>query len=172
RLERVGEVADLKLLAVERSVLDRQPIVIRLELLLVVEPADGTAVGKDKACLLLTLVLILDRLLTLDDEIGRPPVERKMELRIGHARAVDDRLVGAGQEPAVFAKLGDPHRTEVILEEGARLVALERDGPWHASADVLERGCHRPRVAQLALPVEYLAAGLERRIGGAMIVAR
>src|SRR5262249_28011537 len=164
-----------------RALLDGEPIVIRLELLLVVEPADGAAVGKDPDCLLwsragLLLILvrtlmILVRTLTLDHEIGRSPVERHMELRIGHTRAVDDRLVVAGEQPARFAKLGDPHRPEIFLEKGARLVALERAGPRHPLADVLKGDGDRPGIAQLA-PVKHLAACLEGREGRAMIVAR
>src|SRR5262249_59307861 len=78
----------------------------------------------------------------------------------------------ASQQPAVLAQLGNPDRTEILLEEGARLVSLERDGAGHAPANVLERARDWPRVPQLALPVEHLAARLECRIGGTMVVAR
>jgi hypothetical protein len=105
----------------------------------------------------------------LHHEIRRPPVERHVELRIGHARAVDDRLVVASEQPARFAELGDPHRAKILLEESARLVALER--PRHPLADVLESAGERPGIAELALPVEHLAARLERRKGSTMIVA-
>src|SRR5258705_9699385 len=94
-----------------------------------------------------------------------------MDLRIGYARAVNDRLVVAGEQPARFAKLGDPHRPEIFLEEGARLIALERPGPRHPLADILESASNRSRIAELVLPVEHLAAGLERRESRAVIVA-
>src|SRR4029077_1022873 len=42
----------------------------------------------------------------------------------------------------------------------------------HPLADVLESAGERPGIAELALPVEHLAARLEGRKGGAMIVAR
>src|SRR6266581_2750026 len=116
--------------------------------------------------------MILVRTLILDCEIRRPPIERHMELRIGHARAVDDWLVIAGDQPARFAKLGDPHGQEILLKEGARLVALERARARHSLADVFQSAGDRPRIAQLALPVEHLAARLESREGCAMIVAR
>src|SRR5262249_47912552 len=120
--------------------------------------------------LILFCTLILVGTLALNHEIGRPPIERHMELRVGHARAVNDRLIVAGEQSARFAKLGDPHWAEVFLEEGARLVTLERASARHSLADVFEGAGDRPRIAELTLPVEHLAARLEGRKGGAMIV--
>src|SRR5262249_49979792 len=119
---------------------------------------------------LILVLLILDRTLALDHEIGRAPVKRHIELRVRHARTVNDRLVIAGEQPTRFAKLGDPHRAEILLEESARLVALERRAR-HPFADVLESKRNSARIAQLTLPVERLAARLEGRESGAMIVA-
>ena len=45
--------------------------------------------------------------LAVDQEIARPPVERRVELRVGKARAFDHRLVIAGEQAPALAAAGD-----------------------------------------------------------------
>src|SRR5262249_55125900 len=61
---------------------------------------------------------------------------------------------------------------EIVLEECARLVALERASARKAPADLLERGCDRPAIMQLALTIERLTTGPEHRKRGVVIIRR
>ena len=80
-------------------------------------------------------------------EIGRPAIERHREFPRRETRAVDDRLVIAGEEARRIAELADAHRNEIRLEELARRGAFQRSRLDRAGADLFERRAHRPGVA-------------------------
>ena len=82
------------------------------------------------------------------DQVARPPVERHVELGIGKARARDDRLVVAGQETLGLAQAGDPHRPEIVLEEGARLGGLRGANAGRPPANLRQRDVDRAGVAR------------------------
>ena len=112
RLERIPDPADLQLLAIERAGLDGGAVVIGHQLVLLVAAIDGGPVGH--------LAVRPDRP-AVDQQIGRAPIERDVEFRAGKARAVDHRLVIAGEQAPALADAGDRDRTEILLEEGLRL---------------------------------------------------
>jgi hypothetical protein len=87
------------------------------------------------------------------------------------ARAVDDRLVVAGEEAGGVAQLGDAHRTEIVLEELARPRFIERAGPHGAAAHRIEAGVHQSGLAgRMGGAGDRPAARRERRERGSMIV--
>ena len=60
-------------------------------------------------------------------------------------RALDDRLIIAGEEAGALAERRDAHRPEIRFEEGARRIACERDRRDRPAAGGRERVRHRPR---------------------------
>src|SRR5262249_58443548 len=96
-------------------------------------------------------------------KIMRTPVERHVKFRIGKARALDDRLVIAGQEPLRFAETADLHRPKIVLKEAARglLVGCPRRG--RPPANLSERVVDRPVVVRPLDVVKTLAALLRSR---------
>src|SRR5271156_5717672 len=74
-----------------------------------------------------------------DDEIRRPTIERRGELAGRHARALDDRLVIAGEEAVGIADPVDADGTEIVLEEFFRAGLIERDGFAGAAANFPQR---------------------------------
>src|SRR5579872_5396576 len=61
-----------------------------------------------------------------NDEIGRPPVKRSLEFTRRHPRTFDDRFVISSQETVGLTKFADAQRPEIVFEELARAVLLER----------------------------------------------
>jgi hypothetical protein len=87
-IDRILDPTNFEMLAIERAILDFAAVVVGHERA-VGQPARGTAaVGK-------ALTLLIARRW---DEIARPPVDRHGELAGRKPRAVDDRLIVAGQE--------------------------------------------------------------------------
>ena len=83
-----------------------------------------------------------------DDQIGRPAIERRSKFAGRNARAVDDRLVIAGEKAVGIAELADAKRPEIVLEEFARAVFFERHRGTAARADGLERIRDRDRLGR------------------------
>src|SRR6202034_659527 len=90
-----------------------------------------------------------------------------------HPRALDNRLVIAGQKPVSVADPIDAQRPETVLEELFRAVVVEWNRSEGPRTDVLERIVDSRR-NRLALPVircQRFTAGEKCREGGGMIVA-
>jgi hypothetical protein len=105
-------------------------------------------------------------------EIARTPIERPVEFGIGNARAVDDRLVVAGEEAGRFAELGDPHRSKAVLEELAGLLGVGGLRGGGTTAGVPEAVIDRPGVVRTLGGQERLAAGEEGRERRRVVVTR
>src|SRR5262249_36284361 len=111
RLEGIPEPADFELLSIERARLDGAAIVVGHDLaVLVAAPDQRPLVGEVAG----------PRLVAGSGKIMRSPVEGDVKFGIGKARALDDRLVIAGQKALRFAETGDLHRAKIVLEEAAR----------------------------------------------------
>src|SRR5262249_18319853 len=134
RLEGIPDPADFELLSIERACLDGAAIVVRHDLAVFVAAPDQRAlVGKGAGT----------RRVAGGYKIMRTPVERHVKFRIGKARALDDRLVVAGQEPLRFAETADLYRPKIVLEEAARGPLVGRPRPGRAPADPPERPLDR-----------------------------
>ena len=96
-----------------------------------------------------------------DGEIGRPAIKRRSEFAGRHARALDDRLVIAGEKAITVAELADPQRPEIVLEEFARAVLFERNGCNGAFANSFERVADR-RGTRAGLPLFQRAATFKK----------
>ncbi len=125
RIGLAAHPANLEVLAVERAVLDRAAVVIGNELAVRHAAECLARVGERRA------VGEAGR-----GEIGRPAIERHREFPRRETRAVDDRLVIAGEEARRFAELADAHRNEIGFEELARRGAFQ----WPR----LDRAARRP----------------------------
>src|SRR5262249_7110685 len=110
------------------------------------------------------------RLVAGSRKIMRPPVERHVKFRIGEARALDDRLVIAGQKALGFAETGDLHWAEIVLEEAARCLLVAWPRRSRAAAALPERVVDRPVVVRLGV-AKGLAACLESHECREVIVA-
>src|SRR5262249_57164631 len=107
RLEGIPAPADFEFLSVERACLDSAAIVVRHDLAVFAAAPDQRAlVGKGAGT----------RRVAGSHKIMRTPVERYVKFRIGQARALDDRLVVAGQKALRFAEPRDLHRPQIVLE--------------------------------------------------------
>src|SRR5262249_26098773 len=84
------------------------------------------------------------RLVAGSCKIMRSPVEGNVKFGIGKARALDDRLVIAGQKPLRFAETGDLHRAKIVLEEAARSLLVAWPRRSRAPAAPPERVVDRP----------------------------
>ena len=133
-----AQPANFQMPAVERAILDLAAIVIGHDLAAADAAADLDALARER---------IAELAPAGDDQIGRPAVERRREVAGRHPRALDDRLVIAGEKAVAVAELVDAQRPEIILEEFARAVVLERDRRDGAFADRLERLDHCRAVA-------------------------
>src|SRR5262249_17813440 len=163
RLERIPEPADFELLSVERACLDGAAIVVRHDLaVLVAAPDQRALVGKGGRT----------RRVAGSHEIMWTSVERDVKFRIGKARALDDRLVITGQKALRFAEPRDLHRAKIILEEAARGLLVGRPRRGRAPADLTERAVDRPLVVGALGVAKGLAAHLESRERGKVIVGR
>src|SRR5207237_9050047 len=99
-----------ELLSIKGAGFDRPAIVIRHDLVLFVTPADeGAFVGK-----------LGPWLVAGGRKIGRTPIKRDVEFRIGEARARDDRLVITRQETLRPAEPRALDRSEIIFAATAR----------------------------------------------------
>jgi len=105
-------------------------------------------------------------------EIGRPAKQRGGELAGRPARAFDDRLIIAGEEAVAVAELADAQRPEIVLEELARAVLLERDGRERPPADVFEFLGDRRLAAGPPLAVQRPAAREKSRESGGVVIIR
>src|SRR5215472_6595056 len=113
-----AQPANLQMPAVERTVLDLATVVVRQELAAADTPADPHAFARKGVAKLEAAG---------NGKVGRTAIKRRGELAGRHARAVDDRLVIAGEKTIAVAKLGDAQRPEMILEEFARAVLFKRN---------------------------------------------
>src|SRR5262249_2615786 len=84
------------------------------------------------------------------------------KFRIGKARALDDRLVIAGQKTLRFAESRNLHRPKIVLEEAARSLLVGRPCRGRAPADLPERGVDGPVVVGALRGAKGPAAHLER----------
>ena len=135
-VERLPDPADFQLLAVERAVLDGAAIVIGLELLLVVEAADGAAVGKGRSCHRLGLRF-----------------DRRLRRRLGQPRIT--RSAGAGRSAYGIPdwESASPRRSARNSRSGVRWIRRAwRSAPARNSARRMRapwpyrrRDCRRPR---------------------------
>ena len=75
------------------------------------------------------------------DQVRRPAIERRGEFAGRHARAIDDRLVIAGEESGCIAELVDMKRTEILLEEFLCAIIVKRNGRLRTVADIAQRCC-------------------------------
>ena len=161
-LERVSQPADFELLPIKGAGLDRPAIVIRHDLVLFVTPTDeGAFVGE-----------LGPWLVAGGRKIGRTPIKRDVEFRIGEARARDDRLVIPRQETLHLAKPRDLDRSEIIFEEPARGFFISRPHARAAPADFPQRVENRAVIARLLDAAKDLAAGLVSDESSEVIVRR
>src|SRR5205807_9686714 len=105
-------------------------------------------------------------------KIGRTPIKRDVEFRIGEARARDDRLVITRQETLRLAEPRDLDRSEIIFEEPARALFISRPHARAAPADFPQRVENRPVIARLLDVAKDLAAGLVSHESSEVIVRR
>src|SRR5262249_37874267 len=103
------EPADFEFLAIERASLNRTAVVVRHELVLLVEATDSTFVWK---CIGAWLV-------AGGDEIGRATVEWDTEHGARKARALNDRFKITGQNTLGLAQACHAHGLKILFEEGA-----------------------------------------------------
>ena len=160
--ERISEPADFEVLSVERAVLNGAAVVVRLDLAFRVEPPYSCTVWKTGAC----------RLLAIDQEIARAPINRPLEFGIWKPRSVDDRLIITGEEPRRFTSSGDPNGPEILFKEYARLTgagSLCSDG---APANVQETVVDGPRVERSFDGEKRLATREKGREGHSVIIGR
>src|SRR5262249_6906114 len=163
RLEGIPDPADFELLSIERACLDGAAIVVRHDLAVFVAAPDQRAfVGKGGRT----------GRVAGSHEIVWTPVEWHVKFRIGKARTLDDRLVIAGQKPLRFAEPRDLHRAKIILEEAARGLLVGGPRRSRAPADLPERAVDRPVVVRAFGVAKGLAARLESRERGKVIVGR
>ena len=134
-VDRVVQIADFQMPAIERAVLDLAAIVIGHDLAAADAAADFDALARESVAELAPAG---------DDEIGRPAIKRRRELAGRHPRAFDDRLVIAGEKALGVAEPVDAQRPEIVLEEFLRAVVIERDGRKGPAANILERVGDRP----------------------------
>src|SRR5262249_27286327 len=110
RVEWILDPANFKFLAIQRAGPDGAAVVVRHELMFLVEATDPrTFIWK---CI--GAGLVAGR-----HQVGRAAVKRHEKFRTGKARALNDRLVVAGQETLCFSETGDAHRLKILLEESA-----------------------------------------------------
>ena len=119
RVDRILQPADFQIAAGEHAVVDRGAVVERHELalrpaLLFLAVAGGGSARHRHAA--------------ARQQVRRLAIERIVVAIALAARAVDDRLVIAGDETVRRAERRDADRAEVLLEEGARLAGLLRLG--------------------------------------------
>jgi hypothetical protein len=97
-----------------------------------------------------------------------------MEFRVRETRAVDDRLVVAGEQAAFLAELRDPHRAEVLFEELARLhlVVAQRACGGRTPTHLAQRLVDRTFVLGRSAGKEWITARAERAEGSGVIVFR
>ena len=93
----------------------------------------------------------------------RRGVERHVVFVGLDARAFDHGLVIAGVEALLLAVRRQPHRLEIILEERARLLAVEIAGGNGALADLEQRAIDRTRRAHFQRAVRDGAAAFLKR---------
>src|SRR5262245_45741541 len=147
-VEGVTNPADFQPLAIERAVLDREPVVVGLKLLLVVEAVNDRAVREHSG----------GQLLARHQEIAWAAVEWHRELRTREPRTLDDRLVISCEQPGFLAELGNPYRPEIVLEKRARLVRFHGTSHHSLPAGTLQRRKHRT-VFACALVYDRTTAG-------------
>src|SRR5580700_7302948 len=159
----VVQVADLRVPAVERAILDFATCVIGHKLAAADTAADEHALAWKR---------VAELAAAGGGEIGRSPVQRRGEFAGRHARPGDDRLVVTGEESVGVAELVDANGAEIVLEELSGAALVERYRLAGVLADVLQ-GCRdRWQFAGAALfDVQRPAARQEGRKGCGMIVA-
>ena len=148
-VDRVAQPADFQMPAVERAVLDLAAVVIRHDLAAADAAADVDALAGKRS----------PSLRRPDDhEIGRPAIQRRGELAGRHARAVDDRLVIAGEKACRY-------RRACVMRSGRKLSSKNFRAPSSSSGIAATRALadvaqdrHRDRGSRRA-PV---APGVER----------
>jgi hypothetical protein len=130
-IDRIVQIADFQMPAVERAVLDLPAVVIGYDFAAPEAAADknalaGKCVAKPAAA--------------GNDQIGRTAIERRGELTGRHARSGDDRFVIAGQETVSIAEPVDADRAKIFLEEFAGALFVERNSVPRAFANLFQRG--------------------------------
>src|SRR5262249_2442207 len=127
QVERILEPADFEFLPVERAGLDGAAVVVRNEF--VVRGAAADAHSFVRKC-------NGGGLVADGDQITRPAVDRDMEFGTGKARARNDRLEIAGQQPLDLAQARDANGLKVPFEEGARGIGILGPQVYGVAADV------------------------------------
>src|SRR5207253_3951976 len=96
-----------------------------------------------------------------------------LELIGQRPRAVDHRLVVAGEKPVRVIDFGDAHPAEILLEKLARRLPIRRAERARLAADLHQRGINRPRLARaLRAGDDRTAARCESRERSRMVVGR
>ena len=145
--------ADFEVPAVKRAILDLGAFVVGHEFT-IRAPAHGSpGVGKAAPA----------RDPARRNEVVRAAVHRHLENLGWKARAVDHRLVIAGQKSCGFIELADANRTKILLEEASRRL-LRRARSWRAHSG-------KPRPAPAASSLESVLV-LARAISGRQLVRK
>jgi hypothetical protein len=140
RLGGGAQPADFKVLAVERTILDLAAVVIRHELAARCAAQGAAGVGKWTAIRH-----------ARHHQVARTTVQRHREFPCREPRAIDDRLIIAGEKAGGIAQLSDSHGNEICLEKLPRRLRFEPPRLDRAGADLFERGAYGSGVARGAL---------------------
>ena len=135
---RVLEITDLQIAGRERAVLDLRAVEIRRVFAARDAAHHAAAVGEALRLALAPHV----------DEVARAAVKRHLEVVGLDARAVDDRLVIAGEKAVRIVDFRNTNRAEILLEKLARRLGRQRAGGACLAADLDQRRINRPRVAR------------------------
>ena len=144
--------------AVERAVLDLGARVIGHDLAAAEAAADKNALAREG---------VAEPAPARGDKIRRPAIKRRGEFAGRHARAVDDRLVIAGEKSVGVAELVDADGAEIVFEEfrapssSSGMASRARSQMSLSAAG----NCRSDSLAPAALDIERLAAraGTRRR---------
>src|SRR6185312_10589713 len=116
----------------------------------------------DRAVLDLGAVEIGEHL-AVADQLLRHAVNRKLEFVAWVARGLEFGFVIAGEEALRIVDRRNAHRLEILLEERARLRAVERAGGDGPLANLIERAVDRARLAHRRSAFENRLAAVEER---------
>ena len=154
-----AQPADFQMPAVERAILDLGAIVIGHDFAAADAAADLDALAGKR---------IAEFAAAGDDEVGRPAVQRRGKFAGRNPRAVDDRLVIAGEKAVGVAELADAKRPEIVLEEFPRAVLFERNRRQAARRRRLERVGDRDSLGDRPADCCVSARQLSRKVAKAV----
>ncbi|CCD96483.1 hypothetical protein BRAO375_600055 [Bradyrhizobium sp. ORS 375] len=157
----IPQPRDLEATALDGAVLDLRAVVVGHELAPSDLAIDRTLVGQARRVLLETA----------HEQVGRTAIDRNVVDLVLGARALDHRLVVAGDEAVGIAELGDLQRLEISLEERARRGAVGRLGRPCLTARVAQRVAERLVLrGAIGLGRDRLAAGAEGSVRRELVI--